>query len=246
MVIVVAIVVGAVVAAHMVPFPFLMEAFRPSRSLWRVKPVKGEPPTLYFTFDDGPNATWTPPLLDALHETGVKATFFLIDEHIDSETEPIVRRIADEGHAIGLHSGTRRLMVMSPDALAERLERAAARIEGITGREPCRLFRPHAGWRSGQMYSGLRRARYRLAGWSFGMWDWDWWRTPNADQLVAKLARKASAGDIVVIHDGHHANPQADRRHAGETIRKVAPVLRAKGFRFAALCGDVQLVGAGS
>lgn len=232
------ILVGAAVTAHTAPFPFLLEAFRPSRSLWHVKAVPGAPATLYLTFDDGPNATWTPPLLDALRDTGARATFFLIDEHITPATAPIVRRMADEGHAIALHSGTRRLMVMSPDAFARRLTTAAGRIRAITGREPCRLFRPHAGWRSASMYSGLQRAGYRLAGWSWGMWDWDWWRTPRADRVASRLARKASAGDIIVIHDGHHRNPDADRRHAGETVRQLVPLLRARGFGLAALCGS--------
>jgi peptidoglycan-N-acetylglucosamine deacetylase len=229
------ILIGVVVAAHSAPFPFLFEAFRPGQSLWRMKPARGAP-TIYLTFDDGPNAAWTPPLLDALRDTGARATFFLIDEHITDDTAPLVRRIADEGHAIGLHSGTRRLMIMSPAALASRLTAAAARIRAITGEEPCRLFRPHAGWRSAPMYGGLERAGYRLAGWSWGMWDWDWWRTPRADRVAAKIARKASAGDIVVIHDGHHRNPDADRRHAGETVRRLVPVLRARGFDFAPLC----------
>ena len=236
MVILVALLIGAAAAAHMLPFPFLFEAFKPARSLWHVKRAAGAPPTLYFTFDDGPNVLWTPPLLDALRDTGVRATFFLIDEHITEETAPIVKRIADEGHAIGLHSGTRKLMVTSPRDLAERFQRAAARIERITGREPCRLFRPHAGWRSLTMYSGLARAGYRLAGWSWGMWDWDWWRTPRADRIASRLARKVSAGDIIVIHDGHHADPRADRRHASETIRRLAPVLRSRGFAFDGLC----------
>jgi peptidoglycan/xylan/chitin deacetylase (PgdA/CDA1 family) len=236
MVLVLALLVGAAAAAHMVPFPFLLEAFRPSGSIWHVKPAPGQPPTLYFTFDDGPNARWTPPLLDALRDTGVRGTFFLIDEHITEETATLVRRMADEGHAIALHSGTRRLMIMSPGALAARLQAAAARIRTITGREPCRLFRPHVGWRSATMYSGLRRAGYRLAGWSWGMWDWDWWRTPRADRIVQRLARKASAGDIIVIHDGHHAEPSADRSHAAETMRELAPRLRARGFQFASLC----------
>ena len=234
---IVALLIGAAVAAaHMVPFPFLMEAFRPSRSLWHVKGAPGTPPTLYFTFDDGPNAQWTPPLLDALREHQVRATFFLIDEHITEATSPIVRRMAAEGHAIGLHSGTRRLMVLSPDALAERLNRAAGRIQQITGQEPCRLFRPHAGWRSSTMYEGLAKLGYRLAGWSWGMWDWDWWRSPRAERVGNRIVQKASAGDIIVIHDGHHKNPAADRRHAGETIARIAPLLRSRGFRFGTLC----------
>jgi peptidoglycan-N-acetylglucosamine deacetylase len=236
MVIVFAVLLGAAFAAHTVPFPFLLEAFRPSRSVWRVAPAPGAGPTLYLTFDDGPNTAWTPPLLDALRDTGARATFFLIDEHITSETAPIVRRIADEGHALALHSGTRRLMIASPEALANRLTAAAHRIREISGREPCRLFRPHGGWRSATMYDGLRRAGYRLAGWSWGMWDWDWWRRPHADRVANRLARKASAGDIIVIHDGHHRNPSADRRHAGETVRLLVPVMRARGFAFAPLC----------
>lgn len=238
MVALIVVLVGAVILAHSAPFPFLLEAFRPSQSLWRVPSQPGAPPTVYLTFDDGPNATWTPPLLDALRDTDTRATFFLIDEHITPETEPIVRRMADEGHAIALHSGTRRLMVMSPDALAARLTAAAGRIEAISGREPCRLFRPHAGWRSLAMYAGVSKAGYRLTGWSWGMWDWDWWRTPRADRVARKLARKASAGDIIVIHDGHHRNPQADRRHAAEAVRQLVPILRARRFEFAPLCGD--------
>jgi peptidoglycan/xylan/chitin deacetylase (PgdA/CDA1 family) len=238
----VVVVVGALFLAHTAPFPFLLEAFRPKQSLWRVDPTPGMPPTLYLTFDDGPNATWTPPLLDALADTGAHATFFLIDEHITLETEPIVRRMADEGHAIALHSGTRRLMIASPAALADRLTAAAGRIHAIAGREPCRLFRPHAGWRSLTMYSGASRAGYRLAGWSWGMWDFDWWRTPDAERVSRRLARKAKAGDIVVIHDGHHRNPRADRRHAAEAVRQLVPILRARGFAFAPLCGDTAVI----
>lgn len=82
-----------------------------------------------------------------------------------------------------------------------------------------------------------RLAGYTLAGWSWGMWDWHWWQRPQADRLVERLAGKAKGGDIVVIHDGHHANPRADRRHAAETVRFLVARLRARGFTFAALCG---------
>jgi peptidoglycan/xylan/chitin deacetylase (PgdA/CDA1 family) len=231
------VIAGAAVLSHTAPAPFLFEAFRPRESVWRVTQAPGAPATLYLTFDDGPNREWTPRVLDALGETGTPATFFLIDEHITPETAPLVRRIAAEGHAIGLHSGTRRLMAMRPEDLAQRLESAAERIKSISGRDPCRLFRPHAGWRSAAMYRGLRDAGYRLAGWSWGMWDWDWWRRPQGDRVARRLAGKASSGDIIVIHDGDHKDPDADRRHAAETVRHLVPVLRARGFEFQPLCG---------
>jgi peptidoglycan/xylan/chitin deacetylase (PgdA/CDA1 family) len=227
---------GAAVLSHTAPGRFLLEAFRPSKSVWRVPSAAGAAPRVYLTFDDGPNPEWTPVLLDALREEQIVATFFLIDEHITQETAPIVKRIADDGHAIGLHSGKRQLMIMPPDELAARLGAAADRITSIAGVEPCRLFRPHGGWRSASMYEGLDRIGYRLAGWSWGMWDWHWWQTPRADRTAQRLARKASPGDIIVIHDGHHANPRADRRHAAETVRLLGPALRAKGYSFGRLC----------
>ena len=236
MVLLVAAVVGAIAAAHMVPLPFLFEAFRPRESVWRVKPAPGAPRTIYFTFDDGPNLRWTPPLLDALRTHNVRATFFLIDDYVTDDTAAVVRRIADEGHAIGLHSSRRRLMVLPAHRLAEQLKSQAARIQAITGREPCRLFRPHAGWRSLSMYAGLKDAGYRLAGWSWGMWDWDWWRSPRADRVASRLAKKASAGDIIVIHDGHHADPTKDRSHAAATVEALAPLLKARGYAFGTLC----------
>jgi peptidoglycan/xylan/chitin deacetylase (PgdA/CDA1 family) len=230
------VIAGAAVISHTAPAPVLFEAFRPSKSLWRVAPVAGAPPTIYLTFDDGPNPAGPPALLDVLASEGVRATFFLIDEHITPETAPLVRRMADEGHAIGLHSGTRRLMMMPPAALAARLSAAADRIAAITGERPCQLFRPHAGWRSASMYQGLDQIGYRLAGWSWGMWDWSWWQSPEAERTARRLVRKASPGDIVVIHDGDESAPRRDQRHAVDATSRLVPALRARGFSFETVC----------
>ena len=230
-----AIGVSAVFLAHAAPFPFLLEAFKPARSLWRVR-LNGGPPAVYLTFDDGPNPTATPALLDLLAQERARATFFLIDAHLTDETAPIVQRMFAEGHAVALHADTRMLMLKSPEELASLLARNAGRIEQLAGGKPCRLFRPHAGWRSGQMYVGLERAGYRLAGWSWGLWDWNWYRERDADALAARLTRRVSPGDIVVMHDGHHVDPRADRQYAIEATAKLVPALRSKGYHFRPLC----------
>jgi len=241
---IVLVIAGGVFAlAHSAPFPFILEAFRPGKSVWRVAPTPGSPPTIYLTFDDGPSPEWTPAVLDALREQNVRATFFLIDAHVTRDTEFIVKRIAAEGHALALHSGSRRPMFSDPRAFAERLLERAERLGRIAGREPCRLYRPHAGWRSGTMYEGLERAGFQLAGWSWGMWDWDWWRSPRAERVAARLLKKADAGDIIVIHDGHHKSPRADRRHAAGTVRLLVPALKARGFAFEGLCDSRQIPG---
>ena len=226
---------SAMFLAQAAPFPFLLERFAPSRSLWRM-PQSGGPPTVYLTFDDGPNPSATPAILDALHETGASATFFVIDAHVTEATAFLLRRMFEEGHAVALHSDTRALMLKPPADLAAYLTGNADRIERLAGRRPCPLVRPHAGWRSGSMYEGLSRIGYRLVGWTWGLWDWNWYRPREAEGLAARLVRRASAGDIIVMHDGHHVNPEADRLYAVEATRLLVPGLKARGYQFGLLC----------
>ena len=226
---------GVLFLTHTAPFPFLLEAFRPRHSIWHM-PRDRSAPAVYLTFDDGPNPTATPALLDVLKREDARATFFLIDAHLTAETAPLVRRMFAEGHAVGLHSDSRALMLKSPGGLVSTLTAAADRIERLAGSRPCPVFRPHAGWRSGRMYAGLKRMNYRLAGWSWGLWDWNWWRPRAAEDLARRLSRRASPGDIIVMHDGHHVNPRADRRYAVEATALMIPAFRARGFSFGTLC----------
>ena len=235
MFLVVAAGVGVMVLAHTAPFPFLLDALAPARSLWRVPPGE-DPPTIYLTFDDGPNPTATPQLLDVLARERAVATFFLVDKHVTAESAPIIRRMFAEGHGVGLHTGTRKLMLMTPEALANRLIEVADRIEELAGSRPCRVFRPHAGWRGGQMYAGLARIDHTLVGWGWGLWDWNWYRAPDAEGLAKRLANRISAGDIVVMHDGHHDDPRANRRHTVEAVAQLIPALRTKRFTFGTVC----------
>jgi chitooligosaccharide deacetylase len=226
--------VAVVALAHTAPFPFVLDALHASRVTWRM-PHAGGPPTIYLTFDDGPNPAATPALLDVLAAEQVRATFFLIERHITEETAPIVRRISDEGHSIALHSHTRREMIRRPEELATQLTAFAARLETVTGRPSCRAFRPHAGWRSTQMLEGLRQIDYQLIGWGFMLWDFDWFRQRSV-RIVPRLVQRASPGDIVVIHDGHHVDPRADRRYAVDVARQLIPALRQKGYQFGTIC----------
>jgi chitooligosaccharide deacetylase len=223
--------------SHTAPFPFLLESFAPRQALWRMP--AGDPPTVYLTFDDGPNPNATPALLDVLAENGVHATFFLIGEHLNDETAPLVRRMFAEGHAVAIHANTRRLLLDTPQQFEGFLSSSASRIEQLAGHQPCRLFRPHAGWRGGSMYAGAARAGYRIVGWGWGLWDWNWYRPRDGARIAARLARRASAGDIIVLHDGHHVKPRADRQYAVTAVARLIPALRSKGYGFGTLC-DTQ------
>jgi peptidoglycan/xylan/chitin deacetylase (PgdA/CDA1 family) len=232
-------VIPAVAAAvlllmHLAPFPFVLDWVSRGVSVWKMPP--GPEPAVYLTFDDGPNPTATPQLLDVLRKHEVRATFFVIDRHLTDDTAAIVRRAAAEGHAIALHSHTRALMGLSPDQLVQTLNAAEARLRNLAGVAPCAAFRPHGGGRSGAMVDGLRLSNRQLIGWGFLLWDWDWFRRPSASRLVPRIARRAGPGSIVVMHDGHHKNPRADRRYTIETVDRLIPKLKEKGLVFGTIC----------
>jgi peptidoglycan/xylan/chitin deacetylase (PgdA/CDA1 family) len=86
------------------------------------------------------------------------------------------------------------------------------------------------------MYEGLDRAGYTLAGWSFGMWDVSLWRATKPQRLASRLAERASDGSIVVMHDGHHKDPRANRRRTVDATAELIPLLRQRGFAFDTLC----------
>ena len=109
-------------------------------------------------------------------------------------------------------------------------------MERLTGYAPCRAFRPHAGHRSVPMLMGAARAGYRVVGWGWMLWDFNWFRSKTADALVPRLAGRASPGDIIVIHDGHHQDPRPDRQYAIDTVDRLVPELKARGFSFGTIC----------
>ena len=74
-----------------------------SRIFGKALTAPARPGELALTFDDGPNATWTPRLLDVLAQHDVRATFFLLGSRAAAQPE-LVRRIAAAGHTIGNHS----------------------------------------------------------------------------------------------------------------------------------------------
>ena len=70
--------------------------------LYNEMPVieKPEGKNAYLTFDDGPSSR-TLEILDILKERDIKATFFIVSNNNNLD---ILKRIAEEGHTIGIHS----------------------------------------------------------------------------------------------------------------------------------------------
>lgn len=94
------------------------------------------PKTMYLTFDDGPSEEYTDMVLDVLKEKNIKATFFVIGEYVRKYPET-AKRIADEGHTIGIHCDVHdyQKLYASVDSYLEDFERAYDTVYEITGVE---------------------------------------------------------------------------------------------------------------
>ena len=92
-------------AAHIVPAGTWLPGAR--RTLFPALAGLGKATHVALTFDDGPDPATTPYFLDELDRLGVRATFFLLGEHV-ARHEGLTRRIAERGHEIGLHGWTHR------------------------------------------------------------------------------------------------------------------------------------------
>src|SRR5215475_12987425 len=125
---------GILTLAHVAPAPFLLDAVVGDRAVWHMP--RGTPATVYLTYDDGPNPTTTPDLLDALARERVHATFFLIDEHVSEDTAPIIRRMFADGHSVALHSGKRWDLLRTSTNIERLLTAHADHIESLAGMRP--------------------------------------------------------------------------------------------------------------
>ena len=88
----------------------------------------------FLTFDDGPNISVTPKVLDILKEENVKASFFVIGKCVDSHPE-ITKRAYDEGHYIANHgySHNNNLLYKSSDNFLNELKKTDLAIGNAIG-----------------------------------------------------------------------------------------------------------------
>jgi peptidoglycan/xylan/chitin deacetylase (PgdA/CDA1 family) len=86
------------------------------------------------------------------------------------------------------------------------------------------------------MLEGLKRIDYRLIGWGWMLWDFNWMRARTADDTFNRISSRASGGDIIVMHDGDESAPRKEQRHTVDATARLIPALRARGLSFGTVC----------
>lgn len=155
------------------------------------------------TFDDGPHPVHTPQILDLLKARKATATFFVLADQVDRHPE-IARRIAADGHEVGLHGADHRsLRSMSASRAAAAVRSARDRVSSVVGRRPV-LYRPPYG-----EYTPAQIVRLRLLGLETVIWSGDSrdWASDDGAEITARAARAVIPGGIVLMHD-NRADPE--------------------------------------
>jgi peptidoglycan-N-acetylglucosamine deacetylase len=185
---------------------------------------------LALTFDDGPDPTFTPRILDTLREHGAKATFFMVGARVEAHPE-LVARVRDEGHQVGSHSHHHAMTfhLLRPRAMAAEIERGIAAIRRILGVEPM-AFRPPIGLRVPTLRAALARLPQRLTCYTWTERGLDAFHRPAA-QIVGRLAPHLVPGAILTLHDGGGLGGSADRTATVDALRELLVRMRGLGLR---------------
>lgn len=146
------------------------------------------------TFDDGPKASTTTRLLDGLSQRGVKATFFLIGAQI-GENEDLVRRMAAEGHQIGIHTYDHvKLTGLSKTDFDGQVDRTRQILKSLLGYDDFLLRPPY-----GMTDEGVTaHAGAPIILWSIDPEDWGDRNVQREYELIVSEARD---GAIILMHD---------------------------------------------
>lgn len=177
---------------------------RPASRRRIVGPIGGlSERVLALTFDDGPHPHHTATVLDALKKHDAKATFFLLGENV-ARYPKLLRRMVEEGHAIGSHSWSHPSHATHDQAVREleRTHQAILKACGVS----VRLFRPPYGIVTGSLEAQAKVRKYTSVLWSVDTMDW---RYQDAARIVRVAGEGTRRGDIVLMHDIHRTTAQA-------------------------------------
>lgn len=205
------------------------------------------PRKLAITFDDGPNPSITPRLLDLLDRHNARATFFVIGRYARACPD-LLRETAARGHVIGNHTETHpNLFWLGPAQIRDELHRCHDAIAKTLNMMP-KWFRPPFGFRNSWLAAAVGDLNMRVLMWSQFPGDW---RAPSSEWLIDRMkpiavraggAKAATlAGDVLCLHDGSHRAQNAGRTRTLAALEFWLPRWRDLGLEFATIDQAVRL-----
>lgn len=197
---------------------------------------------VYLTFDDGPHPPETERVLDVLRERGARATFFLIGSKV-SGNEAVLRRMLEEGHALGLHTyshaGT--FPLLSFDKMLADVNEGKRAVESVAGKK-ISLFRPPFGVTNPTIAKVIRTLGLQTVGWDVRSFDTMFCKSSEHSYkqsghdwyvpVVERIMKQMRPGSVILLHDRLDG--------ASELLALLLDSLAASGYDFTTALPNTQ------
>lgn len=188
------------------------------------------PYTVALTFDDGPDPTWTPKVLEVLERHDVPATFFVVGS-MAAQYPDLVRRIHESGSELGVHTFTHpELAQVSSWRVERELSQTQLVIAGAAG-VTTHLFRPPYSSTveaiDNPAYDVVRAAGELGYVSVFSDVDSADWQRPGVEAIVRNATPPDGRGAVVLLHDAG-----GDRSQTVAALDVLIPRLKEQGYRF--------------
>jgi peptidoglycan/xylan/chitin deacetylase (PgdA/CDA1 family) len=180
-----------------------------------------------FTFDDGPNPTYTPTVIAALQKYDVPATFFIITRAITTATraeqsKKLLARELELGYTIGDHTAHHaNLQKVDEDKLTAEVDSSIVTLSKIANRS-IGLFRAPYGRLNDHSRERLTQLGVTDVYWSIDSRDWELGTAKLVREHVLRSIKDENGG-VVLMHDTH--------KITAEVIHEVLDDLEAENCR---------------
>ncbi|MBM2622242.1 glycosyltransferase [Actinoplanes sp. LDG1-06] len=186
--------------------------------------------TIALTFDDGPDPTWTPKILDVLEENDAHGTFFVVGSEVSRHPE-LTKRITDEGNELGLHTFTHpNLQRLAPWRRTLELSQTQVAIARATGVHTNLARFPYSSKNAAidetnwKIIKDAGRQGYLVV---VNDLDSEDWQKPGVPQIVKNATPAGESSAVILFHDAG-----GDRQQSVAALREFIPMMKARGYTF--------------
>ena len=188
-------------------------------------------PVVYLTFDDGPHAAYTLPMLEILSRYNAVGTFFVLGVQVQRFPEALEQVVAG-GHQVASHTVNHpSLANLTREEFIGEVVGGDEAIRAVVGdrADPLRCLRPPYGAVDGRTAPLAAELGKALVMWDVDPQDW---RQPGAGQIASYVLSHASPGAIILMHDGG-----GGRSQTVAALETVLAELSSRGYEFRSIPG---------
>ncbi|WIN00971.1 bifunctional polysaccharide deacetylase/glycosyltransferase family 2 protein [Actinoplanes oblitus] len=195
--------------------------------------------TIALTFDDGPDPTWTPRVLQVLRENDAHGTFFVVGSQV-ARQPALTKSIVDDGNELGLHTFTHpNMQLLAPWRRHLELSQTQVAIAKATGVHTNLARFPYSSKANAiddvnwKIVKEAGRAGYLVV---VNDTDSEDWQRPGVDRIIHNAMPTGDSSAIILFHDAG-----GDRSQSVAALAKFIPMMKARGYRFTTVTEGLNL-----